>query len=478
VVHDAHGYSTWDRVAPTGSVLFSPPSQSSLLTGSVLKGRTVIGLYFSADWCTPRQAFTPLLKHLYSCKRAHCTETNRNIPLFEVVLVSRCRDTRASELYFSTMPWSAMLHAEATGARGLALRVKFAITTIPALVLLDGVGVVLCWNAHERLQDDPLGKHFPWQSTPAAPRIPQVDFDIVAHSRPDVASLGIPLQRPPGKPPPFGTVRTDSVPDPGDQGSSRQHRQTHDKGRGKSSLVGSQVGASDVSRVGSQVGQEPGPQPAPRAGPTPAPTASTSKRKTAASENVPRPRPPPKPGAHSSPSIASRAIQALAATAATSHNMFFFPTSVTHHKDGKEPISAKKLVAGDGNFDTKKEIIGFVFDRVKRTVHLPPAKAAAYIKETHTLLQRKAVPLKNLQRLVGKLRHASIILPAAKGFFSPLNDAMRGSPKPHWPWRRLRGQAGTRGPDLPHAPPELATYSRQGASTGCSPSCKLSRWGG
>jgi hypothetical protein len=37
--------------------------------------------------------------------------------------------------------------------------------------------------------------------------------------------------------------------------------------------------------------------------------------------------------------------------------------------------------------------------------------------------------LKNLQMLVGKLRHASIILPAAKGFFSPLNDAMRGSPK-------------------------------------------------
>jgi len=31
--------------------------------------------------------------------------------------------------------------------------------------------------------------------------------------------------------------------------------------------------------------------------------------------------------------------------------------------------------------------------------------------------------------LVGKLRHASIILPGAKGFFSPLNDAMRGNPK-------------------------------------------------
>ncbi len=33
----------------------------------------------------------------------------------------------------------------------------------------------------------------------------------------------------------------------------------------------------------------------------------------------------------------------------------FPPTSVTKHEEGKEPISAKKLAAGDGSFDTKKE---------------------------------------------------------------------------------------------------------------------------
>jgi hypothetical protein len=106
----------------------------------------------------------------------------------------------------------------------------------------------------------------------------------------------------------------------------------------------------------------------------------------------------------------------------------FPPTSVTLHKEGKEPISSKKLATGDGNFDSRKEMIGFVFDGVKQTVHLPPAKASAYVKETHTMLRHKMVPLKKLQMLVGKLQHASIILPAAKGFFSPLNDAMQGSP--------------------------------------------------
>ena len=237
----------------------------------------MIGLYFSADWCTPCQTFSPLLKNLYSCKRAHCKETNRNIPPFEVVLVSRCRDARASEHYFSSMPWAAMLHAEATGARGLALREKFSITTIPALVLLDGEGAVLCQNAHERLRDDPLGKHFPWKCPPAAPRVPRVDFDIAARALPDRASMEFPLRRPPGKPPTFGTGHT--LPKVG----------------GKSSLVGSQVGASDVSRVGSHVGQGPGPQPAPRVGLTPASTSSTPKRKTTASKDVPRPPPPPSP---------------------------------------------------------------------------------------------------------------------------------------------------------------------------------------
>ncbi len=89
----------------------------------------------------------------------------------------------------------------------------------------------------------------------------------------------------------------------------------------------------------------------------------------------------------------------------------------------------KKLVVGDGNFTTTKDLIGFAFNGVKQTVHLPKAKALAYIKEMHRMLRRKTVPLKQLQMLVGKLRHASIILPAVKGFFSPINNAMQGSPK-------------------------------------------------
>ncbi len=53
----------------------------------------------------------------------------------------------------------------------------------------------------------------------------------------------------------------------------------------------------------------------------------------------------------------------------------FPPPVVTKHQDGKDPISQKKLLQGDGHFESKKDMIGFSFNGVKRTVHLPSAKA-------------------------------------------------------------------------------------------------------
>ncbi len=105
------------------------------------------------------------------------------------------------------------------------------------------------------------------------------------------------------------------------------------------------------------------------------------------------------------------------------------PPDITKHDSSKELISTKKLAQGDGNFGSTKDMIGFTFDGIKRTVRLPSEKAAAYIRATHCILHRKTVPLKTLQGIVGKLRHASIILQAAKGFFTPTNAAMRGNPK-------------------------------------------------
>jgi hypothetical protein len=107
----------------------------------------------------------------------------------------------------------------------------------------------------------------------------------------------------------------------------------------------------------------------------------------------------------------------------------FFPQPIiTGHSGGKEPISAKKLLHRDGDFTSSKDMIGFTFDGIKRTVRLPAEKARRYMREIHRVLWRTSVTLKTLQTLVGQLRHPSIILPAARGFFTPINAAMKGNP--------------------------------------------------
>ncbi len=66
----------------------------------------------------------------------------------------------------------------------------------------------------------------------------------------------------------------------------------------------------------------------------------------------------------------------------------FFPTpTVTDHTEGKHPISKKKLEKGNGDFNSRKEMIGILSDGIKRTVQLPPKKARAYIMETHQILR-------------------------------------------------------------------------------------------
>jgi hypothetical protein len=89
----------------------------------------------------------------------------------------------------------------------------------------------------------------------------------------------------------------------------------------------------------------------------------------------------------------------------------------------------KKLDQGDGDFNSHKEMIGFEFDGIERTLRLLRDKARRYIKETHNMIRHKSVPMKVFQTVVGKLRHATTIMPAAQGFFSPINALLKLSTK-------------------------------------------------
>ena len=84
---------------------------------------------------------------------------------------------------------------------------------------------------------------------------------------------------------------------------------------------------------------------------------------------------------------------------------------------------------GEGIWDTKKEILDWIFDGERFTIQLPPEKCGKIARLIKRILKRKSTPLKRFQELTGKLNHASMIIPGGAGLFSPLQMAMQGSPQ-------------------------------------------------
>ena len=111
----------------------------------------------------------------------------------------------------------------------------------------------------------------------------------------------------------------------------------------------------------------------------------------------------------------------------TIHGLFP-PPERSGHTGGKDPISMKKLEAGDARWAPVKELLGFVFDGEARTVHLTQRKAIGIADATARLLKKTRAATHKFQSVVGKMRHVTTILPAARGLFTPLNRALRGAP--------------------------------------------------
>lgn len=96
-------------------------------TAALLNDKDLVLLYFSASWCPPCKAFTPVLADFYA---AHAAKEK-----FEIVYVSSDRTAADFTAYYAKMPWLALPTDAASTKAKLAKALK--VQGIPTLIVLD-----------------------------------------------------------------------------------------------------------------------------------------------------------------------------------------------------------------------------------------------------------------------------------------------------------------------------------------------------
>jgi len=85
-----------------------------------------------------------------------------------------------------------------------------------------------------------------------------------------------------------------------------------------------------------------------------------------------------------------------------------------------KPISLKKLKQGDGKWAKSKEILGWFLNGVSRCMSLPANKVKKITNNLKNLVKQKLVKLGDLEKITGKLMHATIGIPNGQGLLSPI----------------------------------------------------------
>jgi hypothetical protein len=110
------------------------------------------------------------------------------------------------------------------------------------------------------------------------------------------------------------------------------------------------------------------------------------------------------------------------------HNIdrVFRPPDESDPSNRNDPISVKKLMKGDGAWDTVKIILGWLIDTIAGTIELPLHR----IERLETILHiefprtRTRASLTSWHKLLGELRSMVLALPGGLGMFSMLQDAL------------------------------------------------------
>ncbi|KAL3826648.1 hypothetical protein ACHAXA_009089 [Cyclostephanos tholiformis] len=103
----------------------------------------------------------------------------------------------------------------------------------------------------------------------------------------------------------------------------------------------------------------------------------------------------------------------------------FRPLSHGDGPDRREPVSMKKLAAGDCSWGTVKQVLGWVIDTVDMTIALPPHRATRLLEILDSFPpSQRWTSTKRWHGALGELRSMALALPGARHIFSSMQNAL------------------------------------------------------
>ena len=111
---------------------------------SEIQNSPLIGVYFSAHWCPPCKAFTPLLSKFYKI-------ANEKEKQIEIIFISFDRDEKSYKEYYDSMPW---LSFPFKSEKKEVFAKDFSIKGIPALLIFDKDGKLIDYDGRMSVQNN------------------------------------------------------------------------------------------------------------------------------------------------------------------------------------------------------------------------------------------------------------------------------------------------------------------------------------
>ncbi|KAL4441967.1 hypothetical protein ABPG74_003718 [Tetrahymena malaccensis] len=127
--------------------------KNGLLDVSPLKTNKVTCLYFSASYCPPCQAFTPLLIDFYN-------EVNAEDKVLEIILIPFDQTEEEFKTYYKPMPWLAIQLGDERIAKFTS---HFKVTKIPKLIVLKQNGEVASGSGRIEVMNDGEDAFHKWR---------------------------------------------------------------------------------------------------------------------------------------------------------------------------------------------------------------------------------------------------------------------------------------------------------------------------